>query len=148
MNEKTKIIIGVSGLIVVAIAIGWIYYALNPGAWDDFQAEMSGESEFAPAASSSSSRSLPKFTRPARTLGALMASGNIEAEEVLVAAELGGRITELEANEGDDVQAGDLLLQLDRRALLAQQEGAKANVAQAEGALAVAQAITLPPGIG
>ena len=37
-----------------------------------------------------------------------MASGNIEAEEVLVAAELGGRITELAADEGDDLQTGDL----------------------------------------
>jgi multidrug resistance efflux pump len=136
MNEKTKIIAGVTALSVAAIAIGWIYYALNPGAWDSFMGEMSGESSSAPAASSVSRPSI----RPIRALGALMASGNIEAEDVLVAAELGGRITELEANEGDEVQAGDLLLQLDRRALLAQQEGAKANVTQAQGALAAAQA--------
>ena len=136
MNEKTKIIAGVAGLIIAAIAIGWIYYALNPGAWNEFQAEMSGDSSSAPAVSSAPRPSI----RPVRALGALMASGNIEAEEVVVAAELGGRITELDANEGDDVQAGALLLELDHRALLAQMEGAKANVDQAKGALAAAQA--------
>ncbi|MFN2246507.1 MAG: HlyD family secretion protein [Candidatus Promineifilaceae bacterium] len=137
MNEKVKIIIGVTGIIVVAIAIGWIYYALNPSAWDSFIADMSGESTSSVTASSSAPR---PFINPVRTSGTLTASGNIEAEEVLVAAELGGRITELATNEGDDVQAGDLLLQIDRRALLAQQESAKANVAQAQGALAAAQA--------
>lgn len=138
MNEKTKIIGGVTGLIVAAVIIGLVYYTLNPAAWDDFMAEMSGESTSAHAPADSAA---PRLSiRPARAAGALMASGNIEAEEVLVAAELGGRITELDAGEGDEVQAGDLLLQLDRRALLAQQDSAKANVAQAQGALAAAQA--------
>jgi len=137
MNQKVKIIVGVTALIAAAIATGWIYYALNPGAWDSFTAQMSGEStSSAPVASAASQPSI----RPMRASGNLSASGSIEAEEVLVAAELGGRVTELAADEGDDVQAGDLLLQIDRRALLAQQENARANVAQAQGALDAAQA--------
>jgi HlyD family secretion protein len=138
MNEKVKIIVGVTGIIVAAIIVGLVYYTLNPAAWDDFMAEMSGESTSTSSPAVSAAPRLP--IRPARAMGALMASGNIEAEEVLVAAELGGRITELAADEGDDVQTGDLLLQLDRRALLAQQENAEANVAQAQGALDAAQA--------
>jgi HlyD family secretion protein len=136
MNEKVKIITGVIGIIAAAVLIGWIYYALNPGAWDDFMAEMGGEASTAPAISSAPRPSI----RPARALGALTASGNVEAEEVLVAAELGGRITELDAGEGDEVQAGEQLLLLDQRTLLAQQQGAKANVTQAQGALNASQA--------
>jgi multidrug resistance efflux pump len=98
---------------------------------------MGGESISVPSSASSAPR---RIIRPARALGALVASGNIEAEEVLVAAELGGRITELDASEGDEVGAGDLMLSLDSRALLAQNEAAKANIAQAQGALGAAQA--------
>ena len=43
MNQRTKIILGVVALILGAVAIGWIYFTLSPGAWEDFMAEMSGE---------------------------------------------------------------------------------------------------------
>ena len=69
-----------------------------------------------------------------------MASGSIEAEEVTVAAELGGRVMETAADEGDEVSAGSLLLQVDRRTLLAQHEGASATVDQAQAALEAAEA--------
>jgi HlyD family secretion protein len=70
----------------------------------------------------------------------LMASGFIEAEEVAVAAELGGRVLELSAEEGDDVEAGLVLAQLDGTLLEAQIEAAQAGLDMAQAALAQAQA--------
>jgi HlyD family secretion protein len=44
---------------------------------------------------------------------ALTASGHVEATEVQVAAEVGGRIVELRVAEGDRVAAGDIIARLD-----------------------------------
>jgi multidrug efflux pump subunit AcrA (membrane-fusion protein) len=134
MSQRTKIIIGVAALILGAVAIGWLYFQLSPGAWDDFLAEMSGDTTGSrPAAQ-------PVVRRPSRSEGDLLASGSIEAEEVTVAAELGGRIVETAAGEGDSVAEGALLLRLDQQVLAAQREGAVAAVDQAEAAQAAAQA--------
>jgi HlyD family secretion protein len=46
---------------------------------------------------------------------ALTASGNVEATEVQVAPEVGGRILELRVDEGDRVNAGDPIATLDTR---------------------------------
>ena len=120
MSQRTKIIIGVAALILGAVAIGWLYFQLSPGAWDDFLAEMSGDTTGSrPAAQ-------PVVRRPSRSEGDLLASGSIEAEEVTVAAELGGRIVETAAGEGDSVAEGALLLRLDQQVLAAQREGAVA----------------------
>jgi len=134
MSQRTKIIVGVMALILGAVAIGSIYFLLSPGAWDEFTAEMRGETDTSrPAAE-------PVARRPARSQGDLLASGSIEAEEVTVAAEVGGRIVEAAAGEGDTVAASDLLLRLDRQVLLAQREGAAAAAGQAGAALDAAQA--------
>ena len=134
MTQRTKIIIGVAALILGAVAIGWLYFQLSPETWDDFLAEMSGDtSRPQPAAQ-------PVVRRPSRSEGDLLASGSIEAEEVTVAAELGGRIVETAASEGDSVVEGALLLRLDQQVLTAQREGAAAAVDQAEAALAATQA--------
>ena len=45
----------------------------------------------------------------------LTASGNVEATEVQVAPEVGGRIVELRVAEGDRVKAGDVIATLDTR---------------------------------
>jgi multidrug resistance efflux pump len=63
----------------------------------------------------------------------ITAWGTIEADEVTVAAELSGRVTALLAGEGDEVQAGELLVQLDEADVLA-------DLAQAEAAVQVASA--------
>jgi multidrug resistance efflux pump len=55
----------------------------------------------------------------------LIASGSIEGEEVAIVSEFGGRIVRLEAEEGDPVEEGQLLVELDASGLLAQ-------IAQAE----------------
>ena len=46
---------------------------------------------------------------------ALTASGNVEATEVQVGPEVGGRIVELRVAEGDRVKAGDVIATLDTR---------------------------------
>ena len=51
----------------------------------------------------------------------LVGSGSIEAETVAITAELGGRVLTLHVAEGDEVSAGDLLIELDQADLLARQ---------------------------
>ncbi|MEO8082605.1 MAG: efflux RND transporter periplasmic adaptor subunit [Ardenticatenales bacterium] len=71
---------------------------------------------------------------------ALTASGTIEADEVNVAAELGGRVTAVEAREGDAVNAGDVVVRLDPALLDAQRAQAAAAAEVATQAVAAAQA--------
>lgn len=132
MKRTIGIVAVVVALIAGAVGVGWLYFSLNPGAWDDFVAEMRGETTDSPA---------PRpVKRPDRRSGGLVASGTIEAEEVTVAAEMGGRIVAMLADEGDEVGAGDVLVKLDQTMLLAQREQAEAAVAQAQAALDAAQA--------
>ena len=136
MNEERKrvviIVVAVVGLFVGAFAIGWLYYRLNPDAWTILTADLSGEGESNPA---------PRMvSRPALSTGGLTASGNIEADEVTIAAEIGGRITEIAADEGDTVDVGDVLLHVDQSSLLAQREAIQASIAQAKGVLDGTQA--------
>src|SRR5262245_62661771 len=51
----------------------------------------------------------------------LTGSGAIEAETVAITAELGGRILEIKAAEGDEVAAGQILVEMDKSTLLAQE---------------------------
>ncbi len=45
----------------------------------------------------------------------LRVSGHVEATEVQVAPEVGGRLLELRVDEGDRVSAGDVVARLDTR---------------------------------
>lgn len=65
--------------------------------------------------------------------GALSASGTIEATQVEIAPEIGGRVTAVLAEEGQPVQAGQALVRFDDRLLQAQ-------LVQAQAALSLAQA--------
>ncbi len=65
--------------------------------------------------------------------GAIEASGTIEADEVVVATEFEGRVDEILADEGDEVQSGQVLLRLDTGLL-------EASLAEAEAAVSTAQA--------
>jgi HlyD family secretion protein len=76
--------------------------------------------------------------------GDLVASGFIEAEEVSIAPELGGRVLELLVEEGDDVEAGQVLARLDGTLLEAQIEAAQAGLDMAQAQLAQAQAGARP----
>jgi multidrug resistance efflux pump len=64
---------------------------------------------------------------------ALIASGSIEGEEIAIVSEFGGRIVALEVDEGDEVEASQVLVKLDTALLQSQ-------VAQAEAAVAAANA--------
>jgi len=66
--------------------------------------------------------------------GDLIASGFIEAEEVDLAAETGGRVVDLPFEEGDQVADGDVIVQLDPSILYAQRAAAEAqlNIATAQ----------------
>lgn len=128
--KKIGVITIVIALIGGAVGVGWLYFRLNPAAWDEFIAKR-GET--------TSRAALHPVKRLARRSGALFASGTIEAEEVTVAAEIGGRIVEILADEGDEVSAGDVLVKLDQTMLLAQREQAEAAVAQAQAALDAAR---------
>jgi multidrug resistance efflux pump len=136
MKRKVTVVAIVVVLIAGAVGAAWLFFGLNPAAWETFVAEMQGEQ---------TSRTPPRarartVSRPARRSTSLVASGNVEAEEVDVAAESGGRIVEMMADEGDEVTIEDALVQLDRTMLLAQRDQAVAAVAQAQAALAAAQA--------
>lgn len=60
--------------------------------------------------------------------GTILASGFIEARDVSIAAETGGRIAEISADEGDHVAAGTTLIRLDDSLLMAKKRQAEANV--------------------
>jgi HlyD family secretion protein len=75
---------------------------------------------------------------------ALIASGSIEGQEVTIVSEFGGRIVALHGDEGDEVKAGQVLVELDDSLLQAQMAQAQAAVAAAEANLANVQAGTHP----
>ena len=60
--------------------------------------------------------------------GALVVSGNVDADQVQVSSLVAGRVTSSAAKEGDAVQPGDVLYRIDDRALQLQLEQAEAAV--------------------
>lgn len=75
---------------------------------------------------------------------ALVGSGTIEAETIAITAELGGRVLEVKVDEGDEVTAGQVLVELDKSDLLAQQAQLEAAVATAKANLELASASARP----
>jgi HlyD family secretion protein len=75
---------------------------------------------------------------------ALVASGSIEGEEVTIISEFGGRIVQLVVDEGDEVAAGQALVQLDDSMLQAQMAQAEAGVVAAKANLENVKAGTHP----
>jgi HlyD family secretion protein len=63
------------------------------------------------------------------------ASGNVEATDVDVAPEVGGRLLELKVDEGDRVQVGDLIARLDTTSVDLALRRARAERAQADAQL-------------
>jgi HlyD family secretion protein len=72
--------------------------------------------------------------------GLLTASGTIQADEMRVASELGGRILEVRVEVGTGVQAGDELVVLDATPILAKLAEAEAAIVAAQADLAVVKA--------
>jgi multidrug resistance efflux pump len=87
------------------------------------------------------------WTAAAATSGPLTATGTIEATDVIISPEAGGRVAEVLVEKGQAVQAGDVLLRLDDSLLAAQKgraeaglQAAQANLKTAQDGLAAAQA--------
>jgi HlyD family secretion protein len=74
-----------------------------------------------------------------RDQGPVSASGTIQADEIRIASEFGGRIIEMHVHAGERVQAGELVASLDATALLDAERGVP-TLAEAEAAVAAAQA--------
>lgn len=123
MKRKQVVPIIIIAVVVIVVAAAGVYFATNPAAWQALQAEI-------------------VMAEPAAD--GLMASGFIEAEEIAVAPELGGRVVELRVDEGDEVRAEQVLVRLDETLLDAQIEVAQAAVAVAEAGLAQALAGARP----
>ena len=100
-------------LLIAAGGAGWWYLSSHPEALNQPLVELE--------------------LQPAKAPEGISASGFIEAEEVSVVAELGGRIVEVLADEGDEVEEGQVLVKLDTALL-------EAQIAQAQAALEMAQA--------
>jgi HlyD family secretion protein len=69
-----------------------------------------------------------------------MLSGYIEGEPMYLAAPISGQLMEVSVQRGDRVEAGAPLFVVDERTLAAQRDEASAQIRQASGAVAAAQA--------
>jgi len=76
--------------------------------------------------------------------GQIEASGTIEAEEVVIASEFGGRVDEILAGEGEEVEAGQVLIRLDTDLVESQAGEAEAALAAARASLARVEAGARP----
>jgi len=119
MKRKRIVPIIIIAVVVVAVAAAGIYFATNPAVWHQTLVQL----ELAEAEASG-----------------LTASGFIEAEEITIAPELGCRVVELLVDEGDEVEAGQVLVRLDGTLLEAQIEAAQAALDMAQAQLARARA--------
>jgi multidrug efflux pump subunit AcrA (membrane-fusion protein) len=93
------------------------------------------------------------YTQQSATAGSaatdnrLLGSGSIEAETLAITAELGGRVESLTVAEGDVVEAGQVLIALDKTDLLAQQVQLEAAIATAKANLALVSAPPRPENV-
>lgn len=82
-----------------------------------------------------------KLDTPALPEGIVGANGRIEATEIDIAALTGGRIADIAAAEGQVVNAGDVLVQMDVVQLNAQKRQAEAQLRRASIAIETAKAM-------
>ncbi len=112
------------GIVVVVIVAGAaIYFAATPTAWQSLLVRL-------------------ELTRP--TTSGIAASGFIEAEEIGIAPEVGGRIVEVSVEEGDPVEAGQVVVRLDDTLAQAQLQVAQAGLEMAQAQLARVRAGARP----
>lgn len=72
--------------------------------------------------------------------GQLTASGSISAKDLSISPEIGGKVAEVLVDEGDRVEAGDVLFRLDDEIIAAQYRQAEAAVSVAEAGVNAAEA--------
>jgi len=114
-------------LLAAIVGAGWWYFTTNPAAWSQLLTELE--------------------IQTATAEEALSASGFIEAEEFSLTAEVSGRISQLLADEGDEVEKGDTLVMLDDAMTQAQLREVQAAVQIAQAALAQVKAGPRPEAI-
>ena len=85
--------------------------------------------------------------RESAPMDSVRVSGHVEATEVQVAPEVGGRLVELRADEGTRVHAGDVVARLDRRDTELKIDGARAEREAAAAQLRLLQAGARPEDI-
>ena len=125
-----KRVIGIAVTFIVVGGIiggGWYYFSTQPEKWDQLRAEL-------------------QLEEPAPAYG-LPASGTLEAEMVSVTSEIGGRIAHIHAGEGDEVDAGQVLVQLSTSLIDAEIRKAEAGLGVAEAGVALARASAPPEAI-
>jgi HlyD family secretion protein len=125
--KRAAVIVGV--LLIVLSVAGGLWWTTNrfPGWWLPLEGAYQ--------------RVLVELGLGAKPAAAgLSASGFIEADEAVVSSEQGGRITVMYADEGDEVQVGQVLVELDDSILLGQIQIAEADVTLAEATLAQVKA--------
>ena len=76
--------------------------------------------------------------------GVLTSSGTIEANQVLIAAELGGHVLEVLVDEGESVKTGQLLVRFDDSLLQAQMKQAESALGQAQANYNLVAAGSIP----
>jgi len=70
----------------------------------------------------------------------ITASGIVEAKEISVGAEIGGKVRSVQVTEGDQVNSGEMLFSLNEETILAQHDQASAQLESARSTLSSAQA--------
>ena len=123
MKREWIVLIIIVAAVVFGVTAAGIYFATNPVVWRQVSAQLA-------------------LAEP--EAGGLSASGFIEAKEVAIAPELGGRVVELLVDEGDEVETGQVLVRLDGTLLEAQIEAAQAALDVAQAGLAQVRAGVRP----
>jgi len=119
MKQQRIILIAILVLVVIAAGGATFYFFTNPETWRSTLTQL-------------------ELAEP--TVRGLTASGFVEAEEVDIAPQIGGRLDELLVEEGDDIEAGTMLIRLDGALLDAQIASARAGVDIAQARLAQVRA--------
>jgi HlyD family secretion protein len=128
-------------ILVIAAGLGGAWWWARTHSDQAVQILVSGG--LAPARAQGFVDSLGGQTAP-QQVQSLVASGSIEGEEVTVVSEFGGQIVNVAAQEGDQVEAGAVLIELDATLLQAQMAQAQASVGAAQANLENVQAGTHP----
>ncbi len=122
--KRWVVLLALVAIVAVGLAGGWWLLQRNP----DWRQTLAGQWDSALQALGLGTAEGPSD---------LVASGFIEAQEVLVTTAQGGRIAALHADEGDEVQDGQVLADLDTALLEAGIESAEADLRLAEAHLAL-----------
>jgi HlyD family secretion protein len=124
----------------VKIALGNADGALKPGMPADatFCPEGTADCTSTMASGSGTGLKLPKLAGSSAnpTPEPIRASGSVEGTETTISTELGGRVVEMNALEGEAVKAGQVLVRLDGSELEAQHQQAQAALTAAQAELA------------